>query len=57
MDGNGRMGRFLMNLMMAPGGYPRTVIPVAERKAYMERSKKRSSARISGRSRISLQAS
>src|SRR6516165_1061703 len=35
MDGNGRMGRFLMNLMMAGGGYPWTVIPVAERNAYM----------------------
>jgi len=35
MDGNGRMGRFLMNLMMAAGGYPWTVIPVAERQAYM----------------------
>jgi len=36
MDGNGRMGRFLMNLMMAAGGYPWTVIPVGERKSYME---------------------
>src|SRR5262249_55351002 len=35
MDGNGRMGRFLMNLMMAAGGYPWTVIPVADRNAYM----------------------
>jgi Fic family protein len=35
IDGNGRMGRFLMNLMMASGGYPWTVIPVAERNAYM----------------------
>lgn len=35
MDGNGRMGRFLMNLMMAAGGYPWTVIPVTGRKAYM----------------------
>jgi fido (protein-threonine AMPylation protein) len=35
MDGNGRMGRFLMNLMMAAGGYPWTVIPLSERKAYM----------------------
>jgi Fic family protein len=35
MDGNGRMGRFLMNLMMAAGGYPWTVIPVGERNAYM----------------------
>jgi fido (protein-threonine AMPylation protein) len=36
MDGNGRMGRFLMNLVMAAGGYPWTVIPVTARKAYME---------------------
>lgn len=35
MDGNGRMGRFLMNVMMAAGGYPWTVIPVAQRDAYM----------------------
>jgi len=35
MDGNGRMGRFLMNLMLAAGGYPWTVIPVADRNAYM----------------------
>jgi Fic family protein len=36
MDGNGRMGRFLMNVMLASGGYPWTVIPVEERKRYME---------------------
>lgn len=36
MDGNGRMGRFLMNLMMASGGYPWTVIPVADRTSYMD---------------------
>lgn len=35
MDGNGRMGRFLMNLMMAAGGYPWIVIPVTDRQAYM----------------------
>ena len=35
MDGNGRMGRFLMNTMLASGGYPWTVIPVEERKSYM----------------------
>lgn len=35
MDGNGRTGRFLMNVMMAAGGYPWTVIPVTERKRYM----------------------
>ena len=35
MDGNGRIGRFLMNLMLAGGGYPWTVIPVEERDPYM----------------------
>jgi len=35
MDGNGRMGRFLMNVMLAAGGYPWTVIPVEQRDAYM----------------------
>jgi len=35
MDGNGRTGRFLMNLMLAAGGYPWTVIPVERRKDYM----------------------
>ncbi|MCP3679818.1 MAG: cell filamentation protein Fic [Gammaproteobacteria bacterium] len=34
-DGNGRMGRFLMNLMLASGGYAWTVIPVEERQRYM----------------------
>jgi hypothetical protein len=34
-DGNGRMGRFLMNTMMASGGYPWTVIPVELRDKYM----------------------
>lgn len=35
MDGNGRTGRFLMNVMFAAGGYPWTVIPVQRRDAYM----------------------
>jgi len=35
-DGNGRTGRFLMNVMMAGGGYPWTVIPVERRTEYME---------------------
>lgn len=34
-DGNGRMGRFLMNLMAAAGGYPWTIIPVGRRTDYM----------------------
>jgi len=36
MDGNGRMGRFLMNAMLASGGYPWTVIPVEQRDDYMQ---------------------
>ena len=35
MDGNGRMGRFLMNAMLASGGYPWTVIEVTRRAEYM----------------------
>jgi Fic/DOC family len=35
MYGNGRMARFLMNVMMAAGGYPWTVIPVDQRNRYM----------------------
>lgn len=36
MDGNGRMGRFLMNVMLASGGYPWTVVPLQRRDAYMD---------------------
>ncbi len=35
MDGNGRMGRFLMNVMLASGGYPWMVIPVEQRTEYI----------------------
>jgi fido (protein-threonine AMPylation protein) len=35
MDGNGRIGRFMMNLMLAAGGYPWTIIPLKERSRYM----------------------
>jgi Fic family protein len=35
MDGNGRIGRFLMNAMLAAGGWNWTVIPVEKRDAYM----------------------
>jgi len=34
-DGNGRMGRFLMNLMLASGGYPWLIIPLEKRNDYM----------------------
>lgn len=35
-DGNGRLGRFLMNAMLASGGYPWTVIRLKRRDAYMD---------------------
>jgi len=35
-DGNGRMGRFVMNLMMASGGYSWAVVPVERRDEYMQ---------------------
>ena len=34
-DGNGRMARFIMNTMLAGGGYPWTVIRVEDRVAYL----------------------
>lgn len=36
MDGNGRIGRFLMNTMLASGGYPWTVIRMEHRRSYMD---------------------
>jgi hypothetical protein len=35
MDGNGRIARFLMNLMLTSGGYPWVIVPVAKREEYM----------------------
>lgn len=35
-DGNGRVARFLMNVMLASGGYPWTVIRVDDRDRYMQ---------------------
>lgn len=35
MDGNGRIGRFLMNAILATGGYKWMVIPVQKRDEYM----------------------
>jgi Fic/DOC family len=42
IDGNGRMGRFLMNVTMASGGYPWTVVPAEERNAYVSALEKAS---------------
>jgi hypothetical protein len=36
MDGNGRIGRFILNAMLCSGGYPWTVIPVEYRDEYMQ---------------------
>jgi Fic family protein len=36
MDGNGRLGRFLMNLMLVSAGHVWTVIPVQQRDEYMK---------------------
>jgi hypothetical protein len=36
MDGNGRLGRFLMNAMLVTGGYVWTVVPVEMRTRYMD---------------------
>jgi len=41
-DGNGRIGRFLMNAMLASGGYPWTVVPLAQRDGYMKALEKAS---------------
>ena len=41
-DGNGRLGRFLMNLMLASGGYPWTVIRLEKRQSYMSALEKAS---------------
>ena len=35
MDGNGRIARFLMNFMLASGGYPWTVIHLEDRNRYL----------------------
>jgi Fic family protein len=42
MDGNGCVGRFLMDTMMASGGCPWTVIPVTDRNAYVNALEKAS---------------
>lgn len=42
MDGNGRMGRFILNTMLASGGYPWTIVAVESRKEYMKALEKAS---------------
>lgn len=42
MDGNGRMGRFILNAMLASGGYPWTVVPVELWNEYMKALEKAS---------------
>ncbi|MGH9510999.1 MAG: Fic family protein [Terriglobales bacterium] len=42
IDGNGCAGRFLMNSMMASGGYPWTVIPVTDLNVYVNALEKAS---------------
>jgi len=34
-DGNGRVARFLMNVMMASGGYPWTIVRTEKRSQYL----------------------
>jgi Fic family protein len=36
MDGNGRMARFVMNVVMASGGYPWTNVRATRRKEYLD---------------------
>lgn len=42
MDGNGRIGRFMMNAMLASGGYSWTIVPLHERNRYMQALEKAS---------------
>jgi Fic family protein len=35
MDGNGRIGRFLMNTQLASGGYPWTIVHLNNRSQYI----------------------
>ena len=42
MDGNGRMARFLLNTMLASGGYAWTIVPLNKREEYMKALEKAS---------------
>jgi hypothetical protein len=43
MDGNGRLARFHMNAMFVSGGYVWTIVPVQQRRAYMDALERASS--------------
>lgn len=42
-DRNGRIGRFLMNAMLASGGYPWTIVRMKRRDAYLAAQERASS--------------
>ena len=42
IDGNGRLARFILNLMLARGGWPWTIVTMAVRSEYMEALEKAS---------------
>jgi Fic family protein len=45
IDGNGRLGRFIMNYMLTTAGYVWTIVPVQQRAEYMAALEQASSAR------------
>ena len=45
IDGNGRLGRFILNFMLATGGYVWTVVPVQQRAEYMAALEQASTSR------------
>ena len=53
-DGNGRIGRFLMNVMLAAAGWPWAIIPVERRDEYMAALEAASGDRWRGRLAIPL---
>lgn len=48
LDGNGRLARFIFNAMLVTGGYVWTVVPVQQRKPYMDALEQASSYRDIG---------
>ena len=45
IDGNGRLGRFIMNYMLTTAGYVWTIVPVQQRAEYMAALEQASSHR------------